>query len=366
MMAASDFFEELVKIYSPSYNEAEILDYIESELKKRNVQILVKSDDGIMARLDKTDEHFPALFFNAHVDTATNGEAPKLEKRNGVYTSENGFLGADDKAGVAVMLELIDTLQTNSEAKHGTLEFIFSAKEEVGMLGAKMLDLSVLTSRFGYSLDAPGEVGSFQIACESHVVLDFTIIQNFKKSQISAINVARTIIHKLKQVNLPPAVKHAVKQFEGAINENADETVFMKLELSGYMPLEELMPYMEEVKQLFFEAGIKYDVEIEGESHVTHPGFRLEERHHSVALLKRALNRLKWPVESVCFAGGSDASVFNERGLVTVLLSAGYQNPHSKEEQISENTLERLTELVLALALSGENLGETISFSKNL
>ncbi len=365
-MTASDFFEKLVQIYSPSYHEAEILDYIASELKKRNVEILVKSDGGIIARLEKTAEHFPALFFNAHVDTATNGKIPVLQKQNGVYLSTNGFLGADDKAGVAVMLELIDTLQMSSEAKHGTLEFIFSTQEEVGMLGAKMLDLSVLTSRFGYSLDAPGKVGTFQIVGESHVVLDFTIIQDFKKSQISAINVARAIIHKLKQVNLPQAIKHEVKQFEGAINENADETVFMKLVLSGYMPLEELMPYMEEVKQLFFEAGIKYDVEMEGESHVTHPGFRLEERHHSVALLKQALNHLKWQSEQIFYAGGSDASIFNERGLVTVLLSAGYQNPHSEDEQISENTLERLTELVLALVLSGENFGEAISFSKNL
>ncbi|WP_254259800.1 hypothetical protein [Listeria fleischmannii] len=107
-------------------------------------------------------------------------------------------------------------------------------------------------------------------------------------------------------------------------------------------------------------------MEILGESHVTYPGFAITERHHSVVLLKQALRRLKWPTREVQYAGGSDASVFNERGLTTVLLSPGYQNPHSEEEQISKSSLEALVELILAIALSGENLEEAISFSKNV
>lgn len=365
-MAVSHFFENLIQIYSPSYQEAEVLDYIEKELKKRNAELLVRSSGGIIARLKATDDHFPAIFFNAHVDTTSNGKKPQLKEEDGLYSSETGFLGADDKAGAACMLELIDTLQANPSAKHGTLEFIFSTQEEVGMLGAKMLDLSVLTARFGYSLDAPGEVGTFQLFGETHLVLDFTIIQDFKKSHISAINVARSVIHKLKQVHFPQSMTHEVKEFKGTTDSLGSETVFIQMELAAFMPLEEIMPYLEEVKQVFFESGIKYDVEILGESHVTYPGFAITERHHSVVLLKQALRRLKWPTREVQYAGGSDASVFNERGLTTVLLSPGYQNPHSEEEQISKSSLEALVELILAIALSGENLEEAISFSKNV
>ncbi|MBC8830115.1 M20/M25/M40 family metallo-hydrolase, partial [Escherichia coli] len=116
-------------------------------------------DYGLIARIPATKEKFPTIFFCSHVDTHPNAATPVFQMEQDVFTVEEGTsLGADDKAAVAAMLAAIDYFCAERTA-HGEIEFIFTTKEELGMIGMRLFPEEKITAAYGYCLDAPGEVG---------------------------------------------------------------------------------------------------------------------------------------------------------------------------------------------------------------
>jgi len=90
-------------------------------------------------------------------------EHPYLATKKGddiVTASGNTLLGADDKAGVAVIMDMVNYLVQHPEIKHGVLRILFTPDEEIGR-GVDKLDMARLGADFGYTLDA-GELGSFE------------------------------------------------------------------------------------------------------------------------------------------------------------------------------------------------------------
>lgn len=141
-----------------------------------------------------TDKKVPVICFCAHMDTApdssgtnvkpiihekydggqiilpddpsqviTIDEHPYLQERIGddiITASGTTLLGADDKAGVAVIMDVANFLMTNPEVKHGTIRILFTPDEEIGR-GVDKVDMQKLGADFGYTLDG-GERGSLE------------------------------------------------------------------------------------------------------------------------------------------------------------------------------------------------------------
>jgi tripeptide aminopeptidase len=141
-----------------------------------------------------TDKQVPVICFCAHVDTAPDcsgtgvkpivhekydgsdivlpddttqviriADHPYLREKIGediVTASGNTLLGADDKAGVAIIMDLLRFLQMHPEVKHGTVRILFTPDEEVGK-GVNKLDMKKLAADYGYTLDG-GERGSLE------------------------------------------------------------------------------------------------------------------------------------------------------------------------------------------------------------
>lgn len=85
----------------------------------------------------------PTVLLNAHLDTVESIEETRvIVKKENIWTSSVGILGADDRAGINVILATLKSLQTN-EFK-GTLKIIFTVEEEIGLLGAKKVNESFL------------------------------------------------------------------------------------------------------------------------------------------------------------------------------------------------------------------------------
>jgi tripeptide aminopeptidase len=90
-------------------------------------------------------------------------EHPYLASKHGddiITASGTTLLGADDKAGVAVIMEMAKFLQSHPIVRHGTIKILFTPDEEIGR-GVDRVNLSKLGADFGYTLDA-GECGSFE------------------------------------------------------------------------------------------------------------------------------------------------------------------------------------------------------------
>src|SRR5579883_3209572 len=119
----------------------------------------VKGEVGnLIARLEGTVSGAPPILICAHMDTVSPGEGVKPVVDGDIIRSDGStVLGGDDKSGCAIICETIHQLREQRIA-HGPVEAVFTVCEEIGLLGAKHLDLNLIEAREGlvYDSDAPG------------------------------------------------------------------------------------------------------------------------------------------------------------------------------------------------------------------
>jgi tripeptide aminopeptidase len=157
----AETFRFLVEIDSVSKEEGEICLKIQKIIESMGAETFVDhaaaktgSDTGnLIAKIPGNTYALP-LLLNAHMDTVEPGRGIRPVFSNGLFTSDGStILGADCKSSIAIILEVLRVLQEHN-LPHGPLEIVFTVCEEIGLLGAKNLDFSLLSSTFGYVLDA--------------------------------------------------------------------------------------------------------------------------------------------------------------------------------------------------------------------
>jgi tripeptide aminopeptidase len=134
-----------------------------------------------------------------------------LKERKGddiITASGTTLLGADDKAGVAEIMDAVHFLLTHPEIKHGKIRILFTPDEEVGR-GVEKLDMEKLGAQFGYTLDG-GERGSLEnesfSADAAKIVIQGVSVHpgTAKDKLVSAIKIAAEIIDSLPKNGLSP------------------------------------------------------------------------------------------------------------------------------------------------------------------
>ncbi|WP_066318942.1 M20/M25/M40 family metallo-hydrolase [Bacillus sp. FJAT-29814] len=132
--------ERLLSIPGESGNEERIRQFVLAELEQL---VDFKSVDGagnILAQKKVGTGVGPTILLNAHLDTVDRiVEGRSIIKNGAIWSSDYGILGADDRAGVAVLLELAQRLQEPGSF-NGTVKFIFTVEEESGLIGARSVD----------------------------------------------------------------------------------------------------------------------------------------------------------------------------------------------------------------------------------
>jgi tripeptide aminopeptidase len=97
------------------------------------------------------------------------------------------------------------------------------------------------------------------------------------------------------------------------------------------------------------EAAEEIGAEVEIEWEYAYAAFKIPEDAASIALLKKADNKLGLPFELLPGGGGSDGNVFNEKGIECVVLGCGMNDVHSTDENVSEKDLIDITRLIVEL-----------------
>ncbi|MBC6314583.1 M20/M25/M40 family metallo-hydrolase [Listeria grandensis] len=348
-----DLFLELVAIPSPSGQEQEIMTYVQTFFKEIGIAVkLSKQQSGIVATLPATNEameQLPVIAFSAHLDTMFSSDSPEVIITNGyIETANKANLGADDKAGVAAILAAARWL-TKNDQPHGQIEFLLTTKEEEGLTGAKLFDLDIVDASFGYCLDAPGAVGGMIHTSKTHLQLDFWMEVGVPHEK-SAIQVAREAMKKIRTTfSHDVGIAWQVYHFGGEILENGNEKVTILSEFVADFPLQECLPYVEQIKQIFIETGVTYKADVQDVTHMSYHHFSLPETAYLCKLAIKAMQTLGIPEKALQLEGGTDANVFNDRGIPFLVLSTGFQNPHTTSERIAVTELEKLTSLILEI-----------------
>ncbi|RHW35914.1 M20/M25/M40 family metallo-hydrolase [Lysinibacillus yapensis] len=144
LMKKPDFYsllEELLSIYGVSGEEETIREFVVSQLKQHVDYLEVDHYGNVLAQVRKGNG--PTVLLNAHLDTVDYFmDGRKILKNGSIWSSSEGVLGADDRAGVCVLLAVAKSLENS--AFQGTVKFAFTVEEEIGLVGAKRVAKSFL------------------------------------------------------------------------------------------------------------------------------------------------------------------------------------------------------------------------------
>lgn len=166
------FFEEMCKIPHGSGNTKEISDYLVNFAKERSLKYYQDESNNVVIYKDASAgyENAPVTILQGHCDMVAektpdsdhdfekDGLALMIE--DDFITADGTTLGGDDGIAVAYMMAVLD----DDSLKHPALECVITTDEEIGLLGAKALDTSVLKGKYLINMDSEEE-GYLWISC---------------------------------------------------------------------------------------------------------------------------------------------------------------------------------------------------------
>jgi len=335
--------------------------------------------------------HAPTIAFVAHVDTSpeTSGtnvkpivhldyqggdialpgdqsrvirvvDNPALERLHGatiITTDGTTLLGADDKAGVAVIMSAAAHLLAHPEIPHGPIRLCFTCDEEIGH-GVDHLDLAKLGAICAYTLDGDGEG---MVDCETFsadqavvTVSGVNIHPSIGKGKmVNALRILAEFLTRLPADRLSPETTADRDGFlhpyhiEGGVAEARVRIILRDFEtpkLAEYAAMLEAIAH--DLLQEHPRASI--NIRIVEQYRNMREGLEKEPRALTKALEATRAAGMD-PVQSI-IRGGTDGSRLTALGLPTPNLSTGEHNPHSPLEWTSLEEMQRAVDVLVALA----------------
>ncbi|EUJ23683.1 M42 glutamyl aminopeptidase family protein [Listeria grandensis FSL F6-0971] len=353
-----DTFIELVKIDSETKHEGKFQKYLKERFQSLGLEVI--EDDtmaetgfganNLLCRLPG-NVNADAIFFSCHMDTVTPGLGIKPEIREDIiYSDGTTILAADDKAGIAIMLETVALIQENN-TPHGTLEFVLSVGEESGLIGIKAFDMRTLKASHGFVLDTGGPVGSITVGSPTHAGLEIQIDGTAAhagiepEKGISALEIAAKAISQMKLGRVDFETTANIGIIEGGTATNiVMEHVRMVAEVRS-INSESCEAQIQHMKDLFEKTTAEMGGAITIKVDRKYSGFDFNADNTVVKIATEAMAKLGMTANHEVSGGGSDANIFNEQGKETTNLSIGYEKIHTVHEYIPIRELEKATAL---------------------
>jgi len=343
-----DTFMNLLKIESPSGREGKVSKYVAGIMRECGCS--VRKDKagqrfgGIcgntVARLRGGDTSLPGLIFVSHMDTVVPNPGLRIvTDGKTIKTDGKSILGADDKAGVAVMCELARELSKNRFA-HGTVDFLFSVAEERGLLGLKNLDFSILKGKIAFVLDSHTPVGSIVTSAPSAVGITATVRGKAAhagvepEKGISAIAIASAAIASMRLGKIDEETTANIGIISGGSATNiVPEKTIVKGEARSFSE-KKLERQVAHMKKQFTQHARKRGGKVKVETEHEFTTFTIAREDPVVQLALAAARSIGRTTAIRKSGGGSDANVLNEKGIRSAILGMGYKNPHTEKESI--------------------------------
>lgn len=356
-------FMELVQVNSETGNERQIADVLKSKFKALGLEVTEdnsqeKTGHGagnlFITWPGENGGDAPKLLFTCHMDTVVPGQniKPTLGADGWITSDGTTILGADDKAGLAALFEAIRVIQ-EQKLPHGQIQFVITAGEESGLLGARSMDPSYLDADFGFALDSNGEVGAIAVAAPTQAKITMQI---FGKSAhagvnpedgISAIQVASKAISAMKLGRIDNETTANIGKFAGGGPTNVVcDHVQLDAEARSIVQ-EKVGEQIASMREALETTVREHGAECEFRSEIIYPAFSFNEHDPVVQLAQRAITSMGLTPRLFHSGGGSDANVFNGLEVPTINLAVGYEHIHTTKERIKAEDIVKVAELVV-------------------
>ena len=356
-----DLFVRLAGIRSPSLGERAMADAVKDfvrglgfEAAEDASSVLTGGDCGnLVVRVPGRGEG-TRVALCAHLDTVPLERAPTVIVENGlVRTDGETILGADDKAAVTVLLLLLRDLAHEPPA--ADVEVLFTVAEEIGLQGAAALDPSLLAAAAVFVLDSEGAPGTVITAAPSlkAVTAEFRGVaahagiepQNGRSAILAAAR-ALAAMH-LGRIDEETTANAGLIEGGSAVNIVAERCVVHAEARSRDEG--KLAAQVAGMVEALTVAAAETGVDVEIDVHESFRGYAHAAASLPLRIAAAALAETGLEARLIGGGGGSDANVFNARGLPALTLGVGFERVHSPHECIPLERLEQLYRLGHAL-----------------
>jgi len=285
---------------------------------------------------------------------------PYLKERIGddiITASGTTLLGADDKAGVAIIMDLAQYLIQHPEIPHGKIRILFTPDEEVGR-GVAKVDMKKLGADFGYTLDG-GERGHLEGETFSAdaVVVTFNGVSAHpgyaKGKMVSAIKAAASFLDMLPKHEWSPETTEGMEGFvhpvhvEGGIEKTTVQFIIRSFHTPDLAVYEQKLRVLLE-KTLAEYPGMNADFVVKEQ--YRNMKEILDKHPHVMAHAEEAYRRAGMDVQRMSIRGGTDGSRLSFMGLPCPNIFTGEMGIHSKQEYVSVQDMEKAMETLVHLA----------------
>ncbi len=359
----NETFADLCAIASPSRREGAMAARVRADLEALGLHVAqddagteIGGDSGnLLVRVPGRSDRVVLLC--AHLDTVPHdGPIEPVLVSGGWESAGDTILGADNKAAVAVLLEL--ARRTAIEGSPVGLELLFTVAEETALAGAKAFDASVLQAELGYVYDHASPIGEIVVASPTYVRFEAEFVGKAAHAGIRPQDGRSAIL----------AAARAVAAMElGRID---DETTANVAQIRGGVPGTNVVPerctIVGEARSLS-ESGVEsvvseiidgcYDAandptcacDVDVTVERLFEGYRHKTSAASVLAAEAALRACGYTTSRILTGGGSDANVFEAGGLPCTNLANGTERNHEPTERVSQSALEGMLDVTFAL-----------------
>jgi tripeptide aminopeptidase len=359
-------FIRYCEIRSPTGEEREIADTLAAELRAMGLEVgeddaaeVAKAGAGnLLARSAGSGDRW--LMFCAHIDTVPHRGQVEVVEDEGVFRSRGDtILGADNKAAVAVFMELI-ARHVERPSPVG-IELVLTVAEEQGLRGAKAFDVSQLRSQAGFVLDHAGTVGEVVVSTptQQKILADFIGVEAHAGIQPedgqNAIAAAAAAINRMELGRLDEGTTANVGLISGGTSGNVVPGRCAIHAESRSLDTERAAEVAGKVADACAWGASEHGCDVDVRIEELFRGYKVPKESAALDLAEQGLRGAGLEPQRVAIGGGSDANVFRRDGFDCVLLSNGTADVHTSNERVPARSLDTMLEVceqILAAAPS--------------
>jgi tripeptide aminopeptidase len=351
-------FVRLCEIRSPTGEEREIADTLSAELRALGLEVSEDESAGpaeagagnVLARMPGREDRW--AMFCAHIDTVPHQGQVEVVEDEGVFHSRGEtILGADNKAAVAVFMELVARHADGGEPPPVGIELLLTVAEEQGLRGAKAFDASALRSEVGFVLDHAGPVGEVVVATptQQKILADFHGVEAHAgvrpEDGNSAIEAAVAAVSRMELGRLDEGTTANVGLISGGTSGNVvPGHSFIHAEARS-LDLERAAAVAGEIADACAWGASEYGCDVDVRIEELFRGYRLPPSSPALGFAEAGLRGAGLEPLRVKIGGGSDANALRLDGFDCVLLANGTESVHTADEHVAAGDLDRMLEV---------------------
>ncbi|MDF3001775.1 MAG: peptidase T-like protein, partial [Bacillota bacterium] len=296
------------------------------------------------------------VLLSAHMDTVepSRGKRAILHEDGSITSAGDTVLGADDIAGVTIILEAITRLK-EQDIPHRPIELLFPVAEEIYCGGSNYAEYDQITAKQAYILDLNGEIGEAANAAPTILSFDIKITgraahAGFAPADgINAIAAAASAISEIKQGQLSENATLNIGKISGGIQGNIVPDL---CEISGEirsLSHTNALSLWSETQKIFEHQAKSIGAEIKTDHRCTITAYETPVESKTVLDFQKACHAVNIKSNIHVTMGGSDNNNFALHGIEGLVIANAMRNIHSTSESTSIHDMEACVELLMEI-----------------